>query len=333
MIDPPASSPSFSADRPSRGALKRGLGQVLATEIAARGPVRIVHRRENPLVSSYVSDIVHVAFADGHRERLLCKFGHGRDLTPPTPHRGLGHEARVYAEALGDCPLDLPRVFGGFVDDETGDDVLVMTFYPEAVAAGKSEDPSAMDSLIRWLAAFHAWGMLRVEEPRRAFLPRYDESLYTLWVDRTCDLARSVPDDHSWLEAVAAFYRRRIPLLVAATPTVIHGEFITRNALWNDGCILPIDWETAAVGPAELDLAVLTYDWHLDDVRQMEATYLEARWGGVAPEDFDDTMMAARLYAAFHWLFGTPGGVGESKIRDHLRALRAEAVRWGVIDA
>jgi len=324
-------SSSFSIDRPSRAALKRGLGEVLAAEIAAHGPPRIVHRRENPRVSSYVADIVQLRFADGHREQLLCKYAHGRELTPPTPHEGLAHEARVYADVLGPCPLESPRVFGGFVDDETGDFVLVMRFYPDAVPAAKSTDPAAVDSLIRWLAAFHEWATSRLAEPRWGFLHRYDADLYSMWLTRTLEHAAPFAAECPWLGRVADAYRERIPLLVASPVTVIHGEFTTRNALWDHGRILPIDWETAAVGPAEVDLAVFTYDWHPENIGVMERTYVEARWGGSPPDAYRERMLAARLYAAFHWLFGTPGGCGEERIRTHLRELHAEALRWGIV--
>lgn len=321
----------FFVDRPSRAALKRGLVEVLATLVAAHGPCRIVHRRENPRVSSYVADIVHLRFADGHREQLLCKYAHGRELTTPTPHYGLAHEARVYADVLGPCPLDSPRVHGHFVDDETGDVVLVMQFYPDAVPAAKSTDPAAVDSLIRWLASFHNWAGPRVGEPGWEFLPRYDADLYTLWLTRTLEHAAPFAAECPWLTRVSAAYRERIPLLVTSPVTVIHGEFTTRNALWASGRILPIDWETAAIGPAEVDLAVFTYDWHPENIAVMEKTYLEARWGGAPPAGYDERMLAARLYAAFHWLFGTPGGCGEERVRTHLRELHAEAIRWGVV--
>ena len=321
----------FFIDRPSRVALKRGLEQVFAADIAAHGPLRILHRRENPRVSSYVADIVHVRFADGHREQLLCKFAHGLELTPPTPHLGLAHEARVYADVLGACPLERPLVHGSFADCETGDLVLVMRFYPDAVPAAKSTDPNAIDSLICWLAAFHEWAAPRLGDPRWDFLPWYDAPLYVMWLERTCDLAAPFAAEHPWLKRVAEAYRERIPLLVAAAPTVIHGEFTTRNALWDHGRILPIDWETAAVGPAEVDLAVFTYDWHRDDVAALHRTYVESRWGGSSPAGHADTMLAARLYAAFHWLFGTPGGCGPERVRAHLGELHAESVRWGII--
>lgn len=321
----------FLIDRPSRAALKRGLEQVFAADIAAHGPLRILHRRENPLVSSYVADIVQLGFADGHRERLLCKFAHGRELTPPTPHLGLAHEARVYADVLGACPLPRPLVHGSFADCETGALVLAMQFYPNAVPAATSTDPTAIDSLIRWLAAFHEWAESRLDDPRWHFLSRYDVPYYTMWLERTCELAAPFAAEHPWLDRVVEAYRERIPLLAAARPTVIHGEFITRNALWDDGRILPIDWETAAIGPAEVDVAVFTYDWHPEDVATLQHIYAESRWGGSPPAGHADTLLAARLYAAFHWLFGTPGGCGPERVRDHLKSLHDEAVRWGIV--
>lgn len=322
---------SFSIDRPSRAALKRGLAEVLAAEVAAHGPLTILHRRENPRVSSYVADIVHVRFADGHREHLLCKFAHGRELTPPTSHQGIPHEARVYAEVLRPCPLESPHVFGGFADAETGDFVLAMRFYPDAVPAAKSTDPAAVESLIRWLAAFHEWTTSRLADPAWAFLHRYDADLYGMWLTRTLEHAAPFAAECPWLARAADAYRERIPLLVAAPASVIHGEFTTRNALWDHGRILPIDWETAAVGPAEVDLAVFTYDWHPENIESMERSYAAARWGGSPPDGHADRMLAARLYAAFHWLFGTPGGCGEDRVRTHLRELHTEAVRWGIV--
>lgn len=324
-------TPPESIDRPTRAALRRGLERLLAAEIAAHGAMRILHRRENPRASSYVADIVQLRFADGHREQLLCKYAHGFELTPPTPHLGLGHEARVYREVLAECPLTTPRFHGSFADDETGDVVCVIEFHPRAVPAAKATATAAIDELVRWLAGFHTWAADRLPHAPWDFLPRYDADTYALWLDRTCAVAQPTAAEHPWLDAMADAYRGLIPRLAASPVTVIHGEFTTRNALWDAGRILPIDWETAAVAPAEIDLAVFTYDWHPDDIRGIEATYVAARWGGSPPEGFAETLLAARLYAAFHWLFGTPGGVGAERIHGHLGALRDEAVRWGIV--
>ena len=36
-----------------------------------------------------------------------------------------------------------------------------------------------------------------------------------------------------------------------------HGEFTPHNVLWQGGRAVPIDWESAAFGAGEVDLAVL----------------------------------------------------------------------------
>jgi len=93
---------------------------------------------------------------------------------------------------------------------------------------------------------------------------------------------------------------------------------------------MPVDWETAAIGPGEIDLAVFTYDWDLDELSDLDALYVQHRWQGTAPAGFAETMLAARLYVAFHWIFSGSASEDISWIRPHLDALRAEALRWNI---
>lgn len=320
----------FEVDRPSRAALVRGLTAVFAAEIAARGPLRIASRRENPKSSTYVADVVLLRFADGSAERVLCKFAHGATLTPPTPHRGVAFEAAVYRDVLRELPLPLPKFWGGFTDDETGDFVLVMRFYPDSLTAAQAPDDRGVHALVDWMAAFHEWGAPRVGDPAWVFLPRLDAALHEAWLAHTLELARLRAHERPWLERVAAAYRERIPLLAAAPVALVHGEMTTRNGLWAEGRVLPIDWETAAIGPPEVDLAVFTFDWHPEDMPEIVSRYVRARWRGTPPPGFAETLLAARLYVAFHWLFGDATECDEQRVRSHLEMLRHEAVRWGV---
>lgn len=318
-------------ERPSRRALRRGLEEVFTAEISRRGPLRIAARRENPRSSTYVADVVLVRFADGSSERVLCKFAHGASLTPPTPHRGLAFEAAVYRDVLRDVPLPLPRFWGGFTDSETGDYVLVMQFYPDALTAAQAPNDRGVHALVDWMAAFHEWGAARSADPDWGFLPRLDAVVHESWLAHTLAMAGSSAHEHPWLERAATAYRDRIPLLVAASRTLIHGEFTTRNGLWTAGLVLPIDWETAAIGPGEVDLAVFTYDWHPDDLREIEARYVQARWRGSPPPGFAETLLAARVYVAFHWLFGDATECDAERVRAHLEALHGELLRFGLV--
>lgn len=319
--------------KPSRATLARGLADVLATETAAHGPFVIRHRRENPRSSTYLADIVRVRFADGRQEDLLCKYADGVELLPPTPHRGLAYETQVYEQVLAAAPLSLPRFWGSFTDPDTGSLVSVMRFYPRGMSAAQASDHGGIDAIIGWMAEFHDWGETHAADPAWTFLARYDAEYYKLWLDRTCELARPLAKEHPWLDAAAAAYRDLIPVLVAARPALVHGELTTRNSLWADGRIMPVDWETAAIGPAEIDLAMFTFDWDLEELHEIERLYTIRRWEGKPPAEFAERMLAARLYVCFHWIFGSPGGHTEQRIRNHLATVQCEAARWGVIDA
>jgi len=322
-----------SDTKPSRLALKRGLAQVFAPEINARGPLRIVHRRVSPQRSTYLADVVQIQFADGSREHLLCKYAHGVESMPFSPHYGLVHESRVYQQLMRHPSLSLPRYWGSFTDDETSEFAFVMRFYPGGMTAAQACDEGGVTELIRWMAEFHTWGEAQVAEPQWDFLTRYDAAYYAHWLDLTNTLAGPLAHEYPWLEQAAAAYRDRIPLLVTRPPTILHGELTTRNTLWTDGGIMPIDWETAAVGPAEIDLALFTFDWDLEDVRTLEESYVQVRWQGSPPEGFGDVMLAARLYVSYHWIFSSPDGRDVNRVRSHLANVQRKAARWGVIPA
>jgi hypothetical protein len=323
--------PSPAVARPSRTAILDGLTRVFAEEIRTKGKLRVVHRRANPRSSTYLADIVRVQFADGSTEHLLCKYAHGVELPRFSPHRGVAYEAAVYEQLSLQSPAAIPRYWGSFIDQDTGDFALVMRFYPHGMSAAQALDHGGPTALIHWMAAFHNWGQSHVAAPAWGFLTRYDADYYLHWLDVTCDLARPLASEYPWLDQAAAAYRERIPLLASRGATIIHGELTARNSLWADGHIMPIDWETAAAGPAEVDLAVFTFDWDLDDVRALEKSYVQMRWQGSPPADFGETMLAARLYVCFHWIFSNPDSRDVVRVRNHLETVQCEAARWGII--
>lgn len=316
---------------PTRAVLRRGLEQVLAGEIAVRGPLRITSRRPSPRASTYLADVVRVRFADGSSERLLCKYAGGVDLDPSSPHRGLAHEAAVYERVLRGAPLSLPHAWGSFRDSATGEFGLVLRFYDDGLTSAQASDQGGDTAAVRWLAALHRWAESRVDDPAWRILERYDASFYLRWLDRTCELARPLAAEYPWLEQVATAYRDRIPLLAQARPTLIHGEYTPRNAFWAEGRIMPVDWETAAIGPGQIDLAVYTFDWELDELHELEAAYVDGRWGGAAPAEFAETMLAARLYVSFHWIFSGSFRGDVPRVRSHLEGILDEAIRWGIL--
>jgi thiamine kinase-like enzyme len=73
--------------------------------------------------------------------------------------------------------------------------------------------------------------------------------------------------------------------------------------LWGRGVILPIDWESAAIGAPEIDLAFLLLEgWSADDRVRVLRRYAETRWSGAAPPDFGARFDAAVMFTQFRWL-------------------------------
>lgn len=321
-------SDSHPGSPPPRAVLRRGLEEVLAGEIARRGPLEITSRRRSPRTSTYLADIVRVRFADGSSERLLCKYASGVDLDPSSPHHGLAYEAAVYDRVLRDAPMSLPHVWGSFRDPDSGDVALVMRFYDDGLS---SVQASAERDAVRWLAELHGWAESHVTDPAWDMLTRYDTAYYERWLTRTRELAGPRAAANPWLAEVERAYTEGIPLLATARPTLIHGEFTPRNAFWAEERVLPVDWETAAVAPGEIDLAVFTFDWDEDELPGLEAAYVEARWGGRPPQGHAERLFAARLYVSFHWIFsGSFRGDGP-RIESHLAGILDDAIRLAIV--
>src|SRR5207249_336615 len=96
--------------------------------------------------------------------------------------------------------------------------------------------------------------------------------------------------------------------LLAAPPTVIHGEFYAKTVLLRRKSVFPVDWESAAISAGEIDLAALTEGdrWPAGIVRLCEREYVHARWPEGAPTAFQRRLDAARVYLHFRWLGDRP---------------------------
>ena len=78
--------------------------------------------------------------------------------------------------------------------------------------------------------------------------------------------------------------------------------FFAENVLISEGRVVPVDWEAAASGAGEIDVASLLLDWDEQSSEAMVDAYLTARWPASAPPGFSDRLLAAQLYVAFRWL-------------------------------
>jgi Ser/Thr protein kinase RdoA (MazF antagonist) len=108
----------------------------------------------------------------------------------------------------------------------------------------------------------------------------------------------------SWHPDAAAIAARVAGRLAALPRCFIHGEFYPANVVVQDGPesprIRPVDWETAGIGPAVLDLAALTAgSWSTDQRLAIEQAYRDSCDGDSVPGEND--LDLARLLLAAQW--------------------------------
>jgi aminoglycoside phosphotransferase (APT) family kinase protein len=158
----------------------------------------------------------------------------------------------------------------------------------------------AMMRAARWIGEFHAANQARA--PRLRFLTTYDAAYYRGWLPRASRLARHLGLRLPWLPALSKRLEREIATLADLPRTVIHGEYYPHNVLYQAGVVRPVDWETAAVGPGEIDLATLTEGWGQEVSRSLELEYERTRWPMGPPSGFLRNLDLARTYMQLRWL-------------------------------
>ncbi len=321
--------PAEAAPYPSLEALTAGL--TAALNGAARGPVRVLARRPNPLAATFPSEVVTCRAGGGAELQLLCKYAAGRDHSAHGHRGGVSYEAEVYRRVLARVPAAGPRFFGAPADPATGERWLVVEYLDGAVWVDEASGRGALAEAARWLGRFHAATGDRNAFRPPAFLKVYDAEYYLGWARRTVEFAGPLAQELPWLGALRSGLAALCPVLLGAPPAVIHGEFYPANVLFHRGRACPVDWESAAWGPGEIDLAALTEGWPAEYVRRCEDEYRQARWPGAAPAGWERALAAARLYLAFRWLGDRPEWTVHAATRERFDELRAAGERLGLL--
>ena len=285
---------------PDLDALSSGLSDVLC---GGRSPVRVIHREPAIWTSTYPSEVVACQIDGSASElHLYCKYAAGLSYESFGHRGGVAYEAEVYRRVHAGVATGVPRFYGAYSDAESGDHWLVLEFLERAVRVTKGAQPASVVKAADWLGRFHAQNESRVLSADFSFLNAYDATYYLGWSARTLEFANELRSTFPWLQQLCERFAECVDILLESRLTVIHGEFYPHNILLNSGQIYPIDWESAAVGPGEIDLVTLTEAWKPAHQRQCETAYQQARWGGTAPAGFARRLAAARLYVCFRWM-------------------------------
>jgi Phosphotransferase enzyme family len=276
-------------NRPSARALERSL------EAALGEPgVALTSREPNRYASTFPSDVVTCA-AGSRTIRLLCKYEVPRDRGVRGVPVGVRYESAAYRVAVEPSGLTAPRWFGLFGGDRAGSIWLVLEFLADTLRLDKSPERGGLSRAARWIGAFHRFHDLRSRIPPEC-LNREGPAAFQACVARAVDRCEDLRAGHPWLGPLAREYDAVFCDLFVRRPTVIHGEYYPANVLMRDGSVFPVDWERAAVSAGEIDLAALVEGWKPEDVRLAKESYVDARWGGLAPDDFTESAEAARVY-------------------------------------
>ena len=248
-------------------------------------PVKAIHAAPWDYHTSHAMQSLRVELGDGTIIPMLLKdldfenqLPEARRTRPPqlyNPRR----EIDVYREILNDSRLDAPRCYGAIIDQKRH-----WLFLEELIDA----IPLWQCEMTQWpLAA--AW-LRRLHEHRHGDFPesllRYESTFYRFWLDRAAQF-------HPSLKPIEKNYDQIIARLESLPQTFIHGEFYASNILMQQNRVRPIDWETAAVGPAMVDLAALVSGNLTDKDR---AAIIEAY--GADTTGLDE----CRLHLAIQWL-------------------------------
>jgi len=266
---------------PDQQALTLGLSSVLAGPGDAGGQVRILARE--PLVAGTFPKEIVTCQLDGSALRLLCKYDAGHSHGGQGHWGGVPYEAAVYAEVLRPPLVSVPGFYGAYTDRRTGAIALILEYLDQSARVYQVSEPGAMELAARWIGQFHAAHERCLQHTPLPFLRGYDADYFRGWARRTALRAADPPHGPLWLPRLCQQFEELIALLLAAPPTIIHGEYYPKNILYREGTIYPVDWESAAITAGEIDLASLTEGWPAAIAQRCEREHQQARWPQGAP--------------------------------------------------
>ncbi len=304
------------------------LTSALSAILCHDGVAMVLDRKPNIYASTYHSEIVTCRLPDGSERQVLCKRSVG-DGNYCHGHRGgIPYEAEVYRNVLSGIQLTIPTFYGDHADTARNQAWLILEFLENAALVKHMHEIGAMSLAAQWIGRFHAMNEARITCARMRFLNRYDSRYYLGWSHRAWLFAEPVRHGYPWLAQAHTTYAKAVDWLLGQPLTVIHGEYYSINVLFAGGSVYPVDWESAAVAPGEIDLACVTERWPEERVREMELEYQRARWPDGAPAEFARTLAAARLYLIFRWLGDRPEWTTGEECHWRFEQLRLAIERW-----
>ena len=306
-----ASTVSGSGDNYLKGVLER----LLSAHFNRRRRVTRLNRVPSPYHSSFRIEDVAATLDDGTELAIVLKdvsltgvLEGAREVKP----RFLFHPLReidTYRAILGPELSGPPVCYGALVDPEIERYWLFLEKVP-GTRLYQLSDFAVWEQVARWLAGMHST-LVRSERLEQVNLLRYDGEFYRLWIDRARTFLRHAGRArHASIEWLAERYDQVVERLLGLPPAFIHGEFYPSNVLIEETSagvrICPVDWETAALGPALIDLAALAGGRWTDEERTRLVDAYLAALPADGPTPSRESVLAdfhaCQLHLAVQWL-------------------------------
>jgi hypothetical protein len=246
--------------------------------------------------STYPVEIIKCKAGSGEVIELFCKYLSGVDSNNNGHRGGVEYEADVYSKILRELPFPKINFYGICFIPEINEALMAIEFLGETLRMTYSEDPDVLIKASSWIGNFHRLNEGNTPE----FLKRYTKSYYEIWLNNFNEWTNKYQVTYPWLKKLSDFYKTNSDILMDHSCTIIHGEYYPKNILIKNGIIYPVDWESAAFAPGEIDLASLTEGWDESDIIRAKEAYKNARWGSAFNDEaFEKRFLLSEIYIQF----------------------------------
>jgi thiamine kinase-like enzyme len=260
--------------------------------------VDLIKRKPFDYRSTSPVEIISCRLSNEEIIYLFCKYS-GSHTQYSYGHRGgVEYETKIYKNILNKLTLSSAR-FYGICKEKNKENCLVIEYLKGSKLLKDAHAPKYFGKAAAWIGNLHR----KYESNHPRGVKVYDTDYYMIWLKEVETMLETLKKKYPWLPAVCRYFRDNIHLLAGSAQTFIHGEYYTKNILVKKGIVYPIDWESAAVGPGEIDLASLIEDWDEERKNIAVKKYKEARWpgGNFSGSEFEKRMLMVRIYFFLRW--------------------------------
>ena len=276
--------------------------------------VEVIFRSPFKGSSTFPAEIIKCKLPDGNVITLFGKYLAGLGPNNHGHRGGVEYEIKIYDEVLRALPLPKAGFWGKCHFIENNETLLLMDFLEGSISLKGHPDINVYLNAAAWIANMHAF----FESNVPSFVKVYDQAYYFVWLKRM-ENEPAVLSAQPWLADVINYFRDNVDILLEAPQTLIHGEYYSKNILLREGVIYPVDWESAAFAPGEIDLASIIEARKDDVVARITESYIQARFKNDVFDkaSFEKRLLMARLYLHFRFFFPKK----EEWRYDHIHAL------------